>query len=294
MSTTQTHRRQRKIRRTGRHTTPSQVEKVAEKAGKAAPAVAIAGVLVAGPAANAATATPAKATTTAAQEHTAQTSTAQTSKTTAHRAHAGKSARTVSHVAAYGPASQQYIVRGGDTLASIAQKFYGNYNDWPRIFLANKTVVANANSSNPCERLQIPCTIESAQAGTTAHHSTKPRGKHARHTGSSHAGATAHAGGAIPHGTLGCSGLEQLWVDAGGASGEARMAAEIAMAESGGNQYAYSPTNDRGYWQINGSWGPLSTFDALGNAKAAVHISDDGRNWSPWTTYTSGAYYGRC
>ena len=29
-----THRRSRKIRRTGRHTTPSQVEKVAEKAGR--------------------------------------------------------------------------------------------------------------------------------------------------------------------------------------------------------------------------------------------------------------------
>ena len=34
------------------------------------------------------------------------------------------------------------------------------------------------------------------------------------------------------------------------------MAAEIAMAESGGRQYALSPTNDYGYWQINGSHGP--------------------------------------
>ena len=41
------HRRPRKIRRTGRHTVPSHVEKVAEKAGKAAPAMAIAGALVA-------------------------------------------------------------------------------------------------------------------------------------------------------------------------------------------------------------------------------------------------------
>ena len=39
-----------RIRRRGRHSTPSQVEKVALQAGKAAPAVAIAGVLVAGPA----------------------------------------------------------------------------------------------------------------------------------------------------------------------------------------------------------------------------------------------------
>lgn len=289
MSTTQPHRRQRKIRRTGRHTTPSQVEKVAEKAGKAAPAVAIAGVLVAGPAANAATAAPAKATTTATQEHKAQTSRTRTT------AHTSRSTRTVSHVTSYAAAaSQQYVVQNGDTLASIAQKFYGDYNDWVRIFLANKSVVANPNSIYPGERLRIP---DGAQVTESAHHSATPRGKHAKpaHTAThTTAHTTAQAGGAIPHGTLGCSGLEQLWVDAGGAPGEAVMAADIAMAESGGNQYAYSPTNDRGYWQINGSWGPLSTFDALGNARAAIHISNDGRNWSPWTTYTSGAYYGRC
>ena len=73
------------------------------------------------------------------------------------------------------------------------------------------------------------------------------------------------------------------------------MAAEIAMAESGGNQYALSPTDDYGYWQINASHGPaMATFNALGNAKAAIAISDDGRDWNAWTTYTSGAYAGRC
>ena len=73
------------------------------------------------------------------------------------------------------------------------------------------------------------------------------------------------------------------------------MAAEIAMAESGGNQYALSPTDDYGYWQINASHGPaMATFNALGNAKAAIAISHDGTDWYPWTTYTSGAYAGRC
>ena len=58
------HRRPRKIRRTGRHAAPSQVEKVAEKAGKAAPAAAIAGALVAAaPQTHAAVRTPAKVTT---------------------------------------------------------------------------------------------------------------------------------------------------------------------------------------------------------------------------------------
>lgn len=96
-------------------------------------------------------------------------------------------------------------------------------------------------------------------------------------------------------GTLSCSGLESLWERAGGNPAYAFTAAEVAMAESGGNQYAHSPTDDFGYWQINGSWGPaMATYDALGNAEAAVVISHNGTDWYPWTTYTSGAYAGKC
>src|SRR5580704_5892965 len=45
VSSVPSHRRKRKIRRTGQHTTPSQVEKVAQTAGKAAPAVVVVGTL---------------------------------------------------------------------------------------------------------------------------------------------------------------------------------------------------------------------------------------------------------
>ena len=60
------------------------------------------------------------------------------------------------------------------------------------------------------------------------------------------------------------------------------------------NQYALSPTDDFGYWQINASNGSLATYNALGNARSAIILSDDGTNWSPWTTYTAGLYVGRC
>ena len=95
-------------------------------------------------------------------------------------------------------------------------------------------------------------------------------------------------------GTLSCNGLEELWEEAGGSCAEAVMAASIAMAESSGRQFATGPVGERGYWQINPNHGALSTYDPLGNAKAAVIISDNGRNWNPWTTFTSGAYRGRC
>jgi len=84
-------------------------------------------------------------------------------------------------------------------------------------------------------------------------------------------------------------------VAAGGRTSAKFTAAEIAMAESGGSQFALSPTNDYGYWQINGGHGPaLATYNPIGNAKAAIAISSNGTNWSPWTTYVTGAYRGRC
>ena len=95
-------------------------------------------------------------------------------------------------------------------------------------------------------------------------------------------------------GTLGCTGLENLWDSAGGSRSSAFIAAEIAMAESGGRQYATGLAGERGYWQINPDHGSLSTYDPYGNARAAVIISNNGRNWTPWTTYVSGAYLGRC
>ena len=102
-----------------------------------------------------------------------------------------------------------------------------------------------------------------------------------------------------PHGgTLSCSGLEALWESAGGSPGAAFTAAEIAKAESSGSQYATDinggASTDRGYWQINSVNGALSTYDAAGNARAAVQLSGNGTNWSPWVTYGSGAYQGKC
>lgn len=88
--------------------------------------------------------------------------------------------------------------------------------------------------------------------------------------------------------------LEGLWVQYGGSKATAPMAAAIAMAESGGNPNAYNGSDpsggSRGLWQINGAHGSQSSFDVATNTRAAVAISNDGKNWQPWGTYTSGAY----
>jgi len=88
--------------------------------------------------------------------------------------------------------------------------------------------------------------------------------------------------------------LKQLWIQNGGNPAAADIAAAIALAESGGDSTA-SNTNsdgsiDRGFWQINSVHGALSTFDITGNVKAAIQVSNNGKNWSPWVTYVSGAF----
>jgi LysM repeat protein len=264
VDSTHLHRRPRKIRRTGRHATPSQVEKVAEKAGKAAPAVAIAGALVALPqSAHAEVKTPAKATAVTEQAQTQQ-------------------AQTTALVTKAQPASRTYTVRSGDTLSKIAAKFYGNPAHWTWIYAANRAKIHNPNSIYVGERLTIP---NHAPAGTTSYSA-----KHAKKPATTVLTSSAKK----LSGNLGCSGLEALWVAAGGARSHAFIAAEIAMAESGGRQYAHSPTNDFGYWQINGVHGAMATYNPIGNAKAAIAISGNGTHWGAWTTYVTGAYRGRC
>jgi LysM repeat protein len=300
-----------KIRRRGRHTSPSQVEKVAAQAGKAAPAVAIAGALVAVPAAQQALA----ATSAPGAAAAASTGTHQT-------AHEVATANlTAAHVAgtASAQASRSYAVRSGDTLSAIAARFYHNPGEWQAIYRANAGKISNPNVIYVGERISIP--VNPSAPATTAYHPkhAKPTGttvtetktsKATKPSGTSAEGASHRVGGrttahaapkppahkttSVPSGNLSCSGLERLWDAAGGNPAHAFIAAEIAMAESGGRQYAHSPTNDFGYWQINGSHGSMATYDPMGNARAAISISSNGTHWTPWTTYTSGAYQGRC
>ena len=172
--------------------------------------------------------------------------------------------------------ARSYTVQPGDTLSSIAQQFYGSPADWQWLYQVNRSVVQNPNVIYPGEMLNVP--YEPPASSTTY----------------TPAASTVLTTTAALSGTLGCPGLEELWEEAGGSGAQAVTAASIAMAESSGQQYATGPFGERGYWQINPDHGSLSTYDPLGNAKAAVSISDDGTNWTPWTTYTSGAYLGRC
>jgi nucleoid-associated protein YgaU len=54
------------------------------------------------------------------------------------------------------PAAQYYTVVSGDTLSKIAKQFYGNANDYTRIFEANKPMLAHPDKIYPGQNLRIP------------------------------------------------------------------------------------------------------------------------------------------
>src|SRR5229473_3757854 len=106
-------------------------------------------------------------------------------------------------------------------------------------------------------------------------------------------GAVVSYRGPVPSGTLSCTGLENLWMAAGGARSTAFLAAEVARAESAGREYATNSNTDGstdiGYWQINNSAHPgMAVFDPIGNAKSAIRISGNGTDWHLWVTYEKG------
>ncbi|HEX9353215.1 MAG TPA: phage tail tip lysozyme [Streptosporangiaceae bacterium] len=124
----------RKFRRTGRHTAPSQTQKVARRAGQAAPAVAVVGALAAAP----------------------QTAFASTSAPAAASGHAGQAGQvhqvTRAHLVsrdagrlAGRQAARTYTVRTGDTLSGIAQRFYGHASDWQWLYHINRAKISDPN-----------------------------------------------------------------------------------------------------------------------------------------------------
>jgi LysM repeat protein len=145
-SVTQTGKKSRR----GRHRRPSQVQKVALRAGMAAPALAVTGALAAAPQALAAT-TPA---------HLAPPVKGDTGKTTtlhldAVLRHADQPSRT-------------YTVRHGDTLYGIAKRFYGHGRYWHALYQANRSKINRPDLIFAGQVLTIPSNPHSVTTDPTA------------------------------------------------------------------------------------------------------------------------------
>lgn len=96
-------------------------------------------------------------------------------------------------------------------------------------------------------------------------------------------------------GALSFQQLEQLLEQAGLDSASAAVGAAVALAESGGRPDAVGDGGTSfGLWQIHLPAHPevsqACALDPGCAASAAARISNGGVDWTPWTTFTSGAY----
>jgi nucleoid-associated protein YgaU len=55
-----------------------------------------------------------------------------------------------------GSADRTYTVQSGDTLGKISKQFYGNANEYMKIFEANRDLLSDPNKINPGQSLKIP------------------------------------------------------------------------------------------------------------------------------------------
>ena len=163
----------------GRHKRPSQVQKVAKRAGMAAPAIAVSGALAAAPQLLAAA--PAGAATQATQAVQATQTTAATQTTVATQTARATTARLDAALQQAGQAQRTYKVRSGNTLSGIAQRFYGHPSDWAYLYNVNKSTVSDPNLIFAGEHLSVPAdppasvrngTYQARHAKTTAGTST--------------------------------------------------------------------------------------------------------------------------
>jgi nucleoid-associated protein YgaU len=55
-----------------------------------------------------------------------------------------------------GQSGRRYTVKAGDTLSKISRDFYGNPNQYSKIFEANRSVLSDPNTIRPGQELLIP------------------------------------------------------------------------------------------------------------------------------------------
>ncbi len=51
---------------------------------------------------------------------------------------------------------RDYVIKGGDTLSKIAKQYYGNANEWRRIYEANKQTISDPDKIFPGQKIIIP------------------------------------------------------------------------------------------------------------------------------------------
>jgi soluble lytic murein transglycosylase-like protein len=154
------------------------------------------------------------------------------------------------------PASpdQVYVVQTGDSLWSIAQRFYGNPLLWSRIYYANQSQIPDPNLISIGQALTIPGS-GTARAATNAASATPAQ------TGDTPSSAPTQSSPAQTSSTPGTTGgyLQQAAQGTGLPLSVVRAQVQV---ESGGQSGAISPAGAEGPYQFMPSTGATLGFPA--------------------------------
>ncbi|MBV9203832.1 MAG: transglycosylase SLT domain-containing protein [Actinobacteria bacterium] len=243
----------------GRYAGSSQAGKLTEQAARIAPAIAVAGAMLGMP------------------SHP---------KPPPPRITPAENVELAGSVKPASPA-QNYVVQAGDTLWSIAQRFYGNPLMWSHIYYANQSQIHDPNLIYQGQQLTIP------QAGTTAAANSAGAAANSAAAATS-AGVTANSAGAATNSTSatpaqasspsGAMGYIQQAAQGTGLS--ASVVAAQVQVESGYQSGAISPAGAEGPYQfLPSTWAMLGMpagqeFDWATSTHAYVALMRQLLAWS--------------
>jgi LysM repeat protein len=222
----------------GRRTRPPQTGKLAEQAARITPALAVAGAMLGMP---------------------SHVKPPPPSSTPVERVELDSSVKPVKPVMPVKPASPDkvYVVQAGDSLWSIAQRFYGNPLMWSHIYHANQSQIHDPNLIYQGQKLTIPpagttSARTSSSAASTTNSKAGTSSSSATHVRASHARAS-HAQASSPSSTTGY--IQQAAQGTGLA--ESVVAAQVQV-ESNYDSGAISPAGAEGPYQFMPStWATL-------------------------------------
>lgn len=178
------------------------------------------------------------------------------------------------------------VVRRGDTLTKISFDDCHVASDWSGIYAANRSKIKDPNLIYPNEVLVLDCKQEALRPVYVAR--TDGDGDHDNDQSDAAVRVVVHTPrhiNSVSHGALYYSftGLENLWVSAGGPSWAESAAAAVAECESGGRSNAYNPSGATGLWQILGSVVGGNLYNPYVNALNAVaKFKASGDTWAQW------------
>jgi soluble lytic murein transglycosylase-like protein len=150
-----------------------------------------------------------------------------------------------------------YVVRAGDSLWSIAQRFYGSGLLWSHIYYANQSQIQDPNEIYPGQQFTIPSPGTASAAPNTA--SAAPNTASTAASAANTAGAATNATSATPAQASSPSSVTGYIHQAAQGTGlsEAVVAAQVQV-ESGFQSGAISPAGAEGPYQFMPStWATL-------------------------------------